>query len=680
MSLKKRIKDLNKQLRKDRANLPLRVQLAALYREQGQSKEAIEVFLGVALDYYKGRHLEQARNICHTLLEMSPEHKEARDLLKVVELGLRAGRASSEVDDHAARGEWVPSLAKQNDKRAGSSADGEARAREAAGSATADDDKTAEKPALAGKAPAKRRAERQLEPAARADVPTDQDVPVPRGPDDSPSLVYTPTPLPAPLAPHDADSDDSIPDGSLERYKLPIDPDPSGPMPAVSLPAHLAAVHDDLLNDDSLGAPVEDVPTRLAPNPKDRLRPQPRRSDTFSDDETTQLTAITESDQPSLDDDDIDARLDYAAPYPADDGTVQAVHADDAAATIRIAIPERSPFLGEALIGSNPFIDLPERPDGLPVVIHDDLELSDRLTDHFGDALDDLFIGDPGAPQPSPSESRAPLEVFSGLPAEAFKELAARMTMRHYAADQYILRQEERARACFAIAAGQVSVLRYDPTDPDGDYQELCRLSDGQVFGESCLLPVRYSRGSVRALSECDVYEIPRRLLRELAAIHPGVDEALASIYRARLLDSLLATHPFLRGMKQHQRQELRARFRVEHHASGAPLIEEGAAPGGLYLVVVGAAEVCKRLSRNRSTLLATVEEGSYLTDMSILAGSTARATVRAAGPLELAVLSPEDTRAVIEATPELWDAICAERGRGALERNYLLTGPGIMI
>lgn len=357
----------------------------------------------------------------------------------------------------------------------------------------------------------------------------------------------------------------------------------------------------------------------------------------------------------------------YAARQAMDaipDGSV----ADDER-TVRVAFKEVDGFAQDEFGLSGPLSDhddMADQLDGLPMVIHDE---------------DDMGVAfAPAQVEPEPEPARDPLAAFAELPGEALNELSSRVTLRHYGAETFILRQDERAEACFSLVSGRVVCVRYDPDEHDSEYQETARLGGGDLFGESSLLPARRFRASVRVLEDCSAYEIPRRTLRELAALYPGVDSALAQVYRDRLLDSLIAIHPFLRGLKRQKQLELRNRFQALTFESGQSLMREGEPSGGLYLVVAGALEVTKRLSRKRAVLLATLEEGSFLSDMSSLRNAPSCVTVSAVGPVELAVLPAKPFKRVLDMTPELWTAILDERGRRTLERNHILTGSSVMV
>ena len=760
MNAKKRIKELKKQLRKDKNSRPVRLQLATLYRETNQPKEAVELFWGLAYEHYQQHQMPQARAMCHSVLELQPDHGKANELLRVVGLALRSKRASSEVDG----GDWVPSLARPPSSSTGPTPSPQKPPNDSpppvslqAKRAPTPASKRVPTPASVktqGHAP-KNLAPKNLAPKNLAPKNLDDIEELPtaksgtlskRGVPYDSLMMSTPTPLPIPLSPHDADNQDSMAGIDMKRYKLGIK-DPTGPVPLVSLPDELGPLDESgpqpsgtrdttqpLAPTEDGGSfedddPDDDLPTRIGKHPKDRLRTIRGSDDpSFEDESTAQVPAVnparsrrpraarastperrltTETSEPLHasepiaeygNDEDTSERSPLSNPFsawakpdqtdrgpavgqqtideaPGETARFESAQTAEAAPqaigdsddrTVRVAMSEIAGFDLARFDVPPAVTELPARLDGLPMVIHDDIELGEAFTSNLT-----------GAPA---EDSVAPLAAFSDLPADVLDELAARMVLRHFARDEYLVTEDEPATTCLTLVTGQVSVSRRaeGPT-PDG-YETLCQLTAGALVGESSLLPGRRRWGSVHALEECTAYEIPRRVFRELAAIDAGVDPTLEQLYRERALDSLMSSHPFLRGLKKQRQQELRSRFQFVHARPGESVIREGEPSGGLYLVLIGELDVTKRLSRKRASLLTTVPEGGYVSDMSSLANSPSSATVAAAGSVELAVLPSADFRRVLHTAPELWSALCAEGGRRSLTRHHILTGRGLMV
>jgi CRP-like cAMP-binding protein len=189
------------------------------------------------------------------------------------------------------------------------------------------------------------------------------------------------------------------------------------------------------------------------------------------------------------------------------------------------------------------------------------------------------------------------------------------------------------------------------------------------------LLADRRRHATVQAIESTELYEIPRRLLRELAATYQDVGPALEKFYRERLLSTLLATAPFFHPLAEDRRAKLLARFRPMRCESGERVIAEGQKAGGLYLIVLGAVEITKQVAEQRAVLLTTLGEGSYFGELSLMRGGVARASVQATGPTELAVLPPEDFYELVAANPVLWEELRKEAHRRELMLRQIVTG-----
>jgi CRP-like cAMP-binding protein len=280
---------------------------------------------------------------------------------------------------------------------------------------------------------------------------------------------------------------------------------------------------------------------------------------------------------------------------------------------------------------------------------------------------------------PDGSTIEPPLSIFSDLPPAALAELAQRMTLRHVVAGAVVVREGDPGDSCYIVQSGSVRVLKRDAR-PDvarlgSEHVEVARLGPGALFGEFALLADRRRHASVQALEPSELFEIPRRLLRELAATYPGVGPALERLYRERLVSTLLTSAPFFAPLPLEERSALMARFVPQRVEGGEAIVREGERGGGLYLVVLGSVEITKKREGQRALLLGTLTEGAYFGEISLLRGTVASATVTAAGPVELAQLPPPAFYAVMSTYPILWDEVRREAQRRELMTQNILAG-----
>jgi CRP-like cAMP-binding protein len=268
-------------------------------------------------------------------------------------------------------------------------------------------------------------------------------------------------------------------------------------------------------------------------------------------------------------------------------------------------------------------------------------------------------------PKPDLQHEPPPFPLLSDLPRQAFLDLLARMSVVRLAAGEMVLREGEAGDACYLIVSGQVRVLKSGI--------DVAHLGAGTFFGEFAVLADQRRHASVETMEPTELLEIRRALLDELVTAHPGVARTLRTYYRERLMSTLLQTAPFFAGLSNDERRTIVERFRPRRFARGSNIIDEGAAGGGLYLILVG--EVMVVRGHKEEVVLGKLGEGSYFGEMSLLKGGVAFATVRASRMTEVVQLPPRDFYEVVSQHPVLWEQLRSEAERRELANSALLTG-----
>ncbi len=208
MPIKKFFQDLRRKLSKDAptsASLPQRLEVAAAYRQRGRVAEALHVYGEVASKYLEQGDAERALAVCRSALELAPDNEEFRTLADKLE-----PRPSQEATVAPPLVPSIPAVPKSLDNRLDNGSP--------SGSPSYD----------IGKASGKQRDRRFL----------------------------TPTPLPAPLALHEAIDESSI------HQPVRIRTASIGTVPDISLPPELDLADDELL---AIPDPV-DMPADYEPD------------------------------------------------------------------------------------------------------------------------------------------------------------------------------------------------------------------------------------------------------------------------------------------------------------------------------------------------------------------------------------------------------------------------------
>jgi len=253
-------------------------------------------------------------------------------------------------------------------------------------------------------------------------------------------------------------------------------------------------------------------------------------------------------------------------------------------------------------------------------------------------------------------ERYPPVPLLSDLPQDAFLRLLSHAVVRRVPAGTALLREGEPGTSFFLLANGQVRIysaaMASQALGETGQH-ELARLGEGAIFGELALVSAQPRTATVEAVGEVDVIELGCNALRALAGELPTLAEVLNRFTRDRLIKNLLATSPVFRPFSHQQRLDLARRFTGHELAPGTEVIREGDAGRGLFVVLAGELEVLKGAEPFQSSV-AILRGGDLFGEISLIRGTPATATVRAATPAAVLFLSREYFERLVAALPEM--------------------------
>jgi CRP-like cAMP-binding protein len=653
MNPRKAVKELDKQLRKDPNNLVLRVRLAGALVQAGQIGEAVEMYRSVAMAYYAQSRIDQAIAVCHSVLELAPDHHHTRMLL--AELDQRKAAITVQpATEEAERVEQTPSSARGRRARRPSGFDTSAFT-------------PASEPDL--QKSARFRFDTGLGEMVRNSTPASESPP--EGGPGKRFPLPTKRPTLQGLPP--------LPGALPDRRKRPSNPrsQPPGPPPRSARPSEATAAERTPSTPD----PDEEAPTRIAdrwisparargPVPSARPRGQQRATGREPTTEPFEPTSPSDPSIPTLPPADASSTrpLRRTAPQRARGQGHDSI--DESVTVPRTLVPppptpSPAPTLRPRMARGATSDPGAFGGEGDATIMDDGIELARALGRPFGAAGD-------GSPV---EDSHRTLALLAGLPEPAVQEIARGMARHKVRAGEMILREGEAGDSCFVLGQGEARVLKRDPLQPRGELMEVSRLGQGDLFGEVAMLSDRRRHASVQAVSDCELIELPRAHLREVGARYQEVSQFLERFYRERIIATLVSTAPFFRPLEPAARMALLAHFQFTRVDAGARIIQEGERAGGFYLIVLGTVEITKRVSEKRQVLLATLDEGNYFGEMSLLRGDVARASVTATGTTELAVLPAKNFYALVANHPILWDQVRQEAHQRELEMVQIVTG-----
>ncbi len=107
----------------------------------------------------------------------------------------------------------------------------------------------------------------------------------------------------------------------------------------------------------------------------------------------------------------------------------------------------------------------------------------------------------------------AKIPVLAGTNVAAQTLIAEEGTVRDFAAGDWIVREGEEGHAFFILVKGDVEVIKSAGTP---EQTVLCRLAQGQFFGEMCILAPMTRAASIRAVGPVKAIEIKAATLHHL--------------------------------------------------------------------------------------------------------------------------------------------------------------------
>jgi len=120
-------------------------------------------------------------------------------------------------------------------------------------------------------------------------------------------------------------------------------------------------------------------------------------------------------------------------------------------------------------------------------------------------------------------------------------------------------------------------------------------------------------------------------------------------------LTELLGETPMFRELEENERAEIAVRMELKQYDTGKELFCEGDPGGELLIIFKGSVEVQKLRSHGEGRIvIARFDRGGVLGEMSLIDGMPRSATVVAAKPTKVYILSQEGLDEIVENNPHL--------------------------
>ena len=234
--------------------------------------------------------------------------------------------------------------------------------------------------------------------------------------------------------------------------------------------------------------------------------------------------------------------------------------------------------------------------------------------------------------------------AFAALPPPALEKLAGQIAEEAY------------PQGAVVIAEGEVLVS----TTNGGQQVPLCRLSEGELFGEIGLLdPLRQRSARVTAVRPLLLAALARRHFQGLVESHPEARASLQAAAEQALIASLLKRASPFRRLGPETLRWLAARLEARSFGAGETIFRQGEPGDVCYLVRSGRVEVAKR-DQGGETPVATCAAGDIVGEAALLTDAPRDASLKAIDDVRLLALRRSDLLQVLESERTLGREVLA--------------------
>lgn len=246
------------------------------------------------------------------------------------------------------------------------------------------------------------------------------------------------------------------------------------------------------------------------------------------------------------------------------------------------------------------------------------------------------------------SVPRAPL--FSDLTPDELAYLSEKVGVLNVQAGNIIFKEGDPGNSILILTSGEVKIMA---RNSKGEEVEVSHFKEGDFFGEFAYFSNSTRQATAVALVDCELLELTKELLLDVSKQHPRVNEVLMSFYKERVVDKVMGTSELFRHLERKDRKEILQKLRFQAFEAGTLIIHEGCAGDYLFLIKSGKADITTWRDE-QEVLLATIDEGEFFGEISLVTGSPRTASVRARTPLEVLKLSKADLEEVASKHPKI--------------------------
>jgi CRP-like cAMP-binding protein/NAD-dependent dihydropyrimidine dehydrogenase PreA subunit len=240
----------------------------------------------------------------------------------------------------------------------------------------------------------------------------------------------------------------------------------------------------------------------------------------------------------------------------------------------------------------------------------------------------------------------AALACLRDVSTEELESLIDLCTFRVFLAHETIIHERNPVNFLYLVLRGSVRLALHDK---EGREVLIGMLERGDCYGEGSLFGDFFRHARAVAETHCYVIQLPLTAVRALLPSTPQLREALRDVYLRRLAEFTLARVPLFSRLSPDERMSLTCLLKSAHYPRGTIVVRQGTPGDALYLIEVGQVVI----ERDEQPI-ASMAEGDFFGEMSLLSDQPHSATVQTLTPSEMVMLPADDFHKLLEQRPEL--------------------------
>jgi CRP-like cAMP-binding protein len=243
------------------------------------------------------------------------------------------------------------------------------------------------------------------------------------------------------------------------------------------------------------------------------------------------------------------------------------------------------------------------------------------------------------------------IPIFSELNEQELLSLFKKVETKTFPQGAFICREGEQGDSFYVIGRGEVAITKQISKEKE---VRIHHLKEGDFFGEFGFFTDQKRHANVKALMECEIFEITQNELNELMKTNPHLKEVLQNFFKERVLDLFLACSPLFSSLTAGEREKVFKRFRLHKVPEGTLLFKGGEPSQSLYMIKSGEVEIFIQDRRERRKTLATLRSGNFFGEIGVVMNKPRMAFAKTSQPSELLELTKEDMEACFLKFPKL--------------------------